>query len=155
MLLIKPGEKPGNKPLVCMTGGPYLSEARAGQCPAPRRQRPKLEALFAAPDRFWAGQRLCDHPVWPIFLSGALNKLYGPFTTPTPAWRCSNCCAVARGTVLSTSRSSLSFADTVTTAGYGMGASRALSGSGYHVTSMATWSMIYTKKLESCSCVCA
>ena len=30
------------------------------QCPAPRRQPPNLEALFAVPDRFWAGQKFCD-----------------------------------------------------------------------------------------------
>ena len=35
--------------------------------------------LFAVPDRFWAGQRLCDPLVRPVFLSGALKELYGPF----------------------------------------------------------------------------
>ena len=67
---------------VCMTGGSYLSEARAGQCPALRRQPPKLEAMFAVPDRFWAGQRLYDPPVWPVFLSGTPKGLYGPFYDP-------------------------------------------------------------------------
>ena len=41
-----------------------------------------LEALFVVPDRFWAGRRLCDPPVWPVFLSGALKELYGPFYDP-------------------------------------------------------------------------
>ena len=47
-----------------------------------RPEPPKLEALFAVPDRFWAGQRLCDPPVWPVFLSGAPNELYEPFYDP-------------------------------------------------------------------------
>ena len=70
--------KPGKKPFVCMTGEPYLSEARAG----PRRQPPKLEALFAVPDRFWARQGALRPPVWPVFLSDALKELYGPLLRP-------------------------------------------------------------------------
>ena len=65
-----------------LAGGPYLSEARAGQCPAPRRQPPKLEVLFAVPDRFSAGRELYNPPVWHVFLSGALKEFYGPFYDP-------------------------------------------------------------------------
>ena len=60
---------------VWLTGRPYLSEARAGQCSTTRRQPPTLEALLAVPDRFWDGQSLYDPTVWPVFLSGAPMEL--------------------------------------------------------------------------------
>ena len=47
-----------------------------------KRSKMKLEALFTVPDRFWAGQRLCDPPVWPVFRSGAPNEFYGHFYDP-------------------------------------------------------------------------
>ena len=72
----------GRKPLVWMTGGPYLSEMRAGQCPTSPSQPPKLEARLAVSDRVWAGQRLYDPLMWPIFLSGTPKGLYRPFYDP-------------------------------------------------------------------------
>ena len=60
---------------VWLTGGSYLSEARFGQCPAPRREPLNLEALLAVSDGFWAGQTLCDPSVWPVFLFGAIMEL--------------------------------------------------------------------------------
>ena len=54
--------KMGKKPFVCMTGGSYLSEARARQCPAP--------------DRFWAGQ---SESAWliPCMVLVINDNLYG------------------------------------------------------------------------------
>ena len=62
---------------VCMTVRPYPSEARAGQCPTPRRQPPKLEARFAVSDKFWTGREIYDLDVGD-FSVWHPNKALGP-----------------------------------------------------------------------------